>query len=117
MKHVGTLVLALAVLFLATSVANRCHSTAHISTVNVAQQSLNQDLTAPDKALHPEPFLTDVCVGIGLLILLVSRKYSLILKQKRSWIKDPYKHFGPIFARPRELFFPLSLSQLGVSRT
>lgn len=117
MKFAGTLGLTLAVLFLGTAIAIECHSISQAQSTNVAHGSEGNDLLSPINMINPAPFLSEACAGIGLLILLVSRKYFPI-RHRSSWRTNKlYKLSEPTFIRRESPIFALSLSQLGVSRT
>ena len=71
----------------------------------------------PASAVRHSNSWTDLCIGVVLLVLIIKRRQ--ITAQRTSWLLVPRTHFRnmPIFANLTTKIYPVSLTQLGVSRT
>ena len=105
------IVLLLSLISTGMVVAHQCHQ----ESVQVATHSHHQDTAKSDPSTGS--LLTDICIGVTFLVLLIGGKYWL-RGNRPTWrisrnvsIKDLRG-----FIKPPNLAFNLSLPQLGVCR-
>lgn len=114
-KFSGILAITLAVFSTGFAVVQQCHAQSVATSITT-----QHDHNAPagtHGALSSQSLLTDVCLGVFFLVLIVGRKY--LLEQRKSvgnFSRALSWRRVFTFIPPPNLTFSLSLPQLGVIR-
>jgi hypothetical protein len=110
-RAAGGVVLLISLISTGMVVAHQCHQEA----VQVASHSHHDGAGKTEPV--PSSLLTDICIGVTFLVLLIGRKFWL--RQKHSnWRISLHTSIKELrgFIKPPNLVLRLSLPQLGVCR-
>lgn len=114
-KFSGILAITFALFSTGFVVVQQCHSQA--VTASVIAQHDHHGPFSNHGVLSSESLITDVCIGLFFLVLIVGRKYLLEQRKLPNSFSRVYSWSSKFtFVRPPNLAFSLSLSQLGVIR-